>query len=121
MPLPASAGTIGRVPPVRISAGRRPSDALERVEAELDRLRIGRDEARRRRRPQLDLELRARRSSRSRSSRSTSGAISSTFWPGASRIETFATASTGSTVFCRYGEPLAIPFTSSAGSANVRR
>ena len=37
----------------------------------------------------------------SRSSRSNSGAISSGSWPGASRIETFASALTGSTVFCR--------------------
>ena len=53
--------------------------------------------------------------------RSTSGAISSTFCPGASLIDTFAIASTGSTVFWRTGEPVWIPFTSSAGSANVRR
>ena len=49
------------------------------------------------------------------------GAISSTCWPGASLIDTLATASTGSTVFCKSGEPVAMPFTSSAGSANVRR
>ena len=42
-------------------------------------------------------------------------------WPGARRIERFATASTGSTVFWSCGEPPSIPFTSSAGSANVRR
>ena len=47
MPRSVSAGTIGSVPPERISAGRTPIDALEGVEPELDRLRIRRDEPRR--------------------------------------------------------------------------
>ena len=39
---------------------------------------------------------------------------------GGNGIPDMATASTGSTVFCNSGEPDTIPFTSSAGSANVR-
>ena len=57
MPLSASAGTIGSVPP-RADQRRPPAErALERVQPELHRLRVGRDEPRRRRRPQLDLQL----------------------------------------------------------------
>ena len=56
----------------------------------------------------------------SRSSRSTSGTISSTFWPAASRIDRFASAVTGITVFCSCGDPPSTPFTSSDGSAHVR-
>ena len=57
MPLSASAGTIGSVPPD--ADQRRPAaeHPLEGVEPELDGLRVGRHEARRRRRPLLDLEL----------------------------------------------------------------
>ena len=38
-------------------------------------------------------------------SRSISAAIALSSWPGTRRIETFASATTGSTVFCRFGEP----------------
>ena len=47
-------------------------------------------------------------------------AIVSGSWPGASRIDTLASARTGRTVFWAWGEPLSIPLTSSAGSAVVR-
>ena len=78
MPLSASAGTIGSVPPRADQRGPHAEHPLERVEPELDRLRVGRDEAGRRRRPELDLERRRPAGAASRSSRSTTGAISST-------------------------------------------
>ena len=120
MPLSASAGTIGSVPPERISAGRRPSARSNASSPSWTAFASGGTS------PGGDDDHSSTSTSApagalSRSSRSTSGAISSTFWPGASRIETFAIASTGSTVFCRSGEPVAMPFTSIAGSANVRR
>ena len=46
--------------------------------------------------------------------------ISSPSWPGASRIDTFASATTGSTVFCSSAEPPLRPWTSTAGSSQVR-
>ena len=49
------------------------------------------------------------------------GAIAAVVCPGARRIETFAIASTGSTVFCSRAEPLSMPLTVTAGSAVVRR
>ena len=120
IPLSARAGTIGSVPPVRISAGRTPSTRSKAsspswIAFASGGTSPGGDD------DQRSISSVAPSGAASRRSRSTSGAISSTCWPGASRIERFATASTGSTVFCRCGEPLSIPFTSSAGSANVRR
>ena len=47
--------------------------------------------------------------------------ITSGSWSATSLIETFASASTAITVFCRVGEPPAMPFTSTDGSAQVRR
>ncbi len=100
MPLSASAGTIGSVPPERISAGRRPSarsnaSSPSWIAFASGGTRPGGDD------DHSSTSTSAPAGAASRSSRSTSGAISSTFWPGASRIDTFATASTGSTVFCR--------------------
>ena len=57
----------------------------------------------------------------SRRSRSKLSATGPGSWPGASRIETFASAKTGSTVLCRCGDPPSIPLTSTDGSLHVRR
>ena len=97
MPLSASAGTIGSVPPLRRSSGRGRARARRRPGRAAPPVRRGMRPAG------------ARTSARSRVGASGRGvaqqplerrAISSTSWPGASRIETFASASTGSTVFC---------------------
>ena len=120
IPFFASAGTIGSVPPDRISSGRTPSarsNASRPSWIALDdwSTRPGSLCA------QSSTSSSAPAGVASRSSRSNSGAISSGSWPGASRIDTFATASTGRTVFWRSGDPPAIPFTSTAGSAQVRK
>ena len=116
MPCRRAPGRSAASRPMRTSAGRLPSTRSNASRPELHRLRVGRHEPGRRRRPELDLELGVRRV-RPRAGAARPRARSpSTVWPGASRIETFATASTGSTVFWRCGEPLAMPFTSSAGS-----
>ena len=78
--------------------------ALEGVEAELDRRRVGMDEARRRD-DQRSTSTSAPSGAASRSSRSTSGGDLLDRLPGASRIDTFASATTGSTVFWSCGEP----------------
>ncbi len=57
MPLSASAGTIGSVPPVRSEERTFPERTLEGVLRQLDGGRLGRDEPRWSRRPALDLEL----------------------------------------------------------------
>src|SRR4029453_17719265 len=98
MPFPASAGTIGSVPPERISSGRTPRARSNASRASW----IGFDDWSTR--PgALGAQWATTRSApsgvASRSSRSTSAAIVPGFWPGARRIETLATASTGSTVF----------------------
>ena len=53
MPLSASAGTIGRVPPERVRIGLIPKALLERVLRDLDHGRVGGDESRPRRARQL--------------------------------------------------------------------
>ena len=83
-----------------MSSGRDAERALERVEGELDRRRVRRHEPRLAPRPELDLDVRALAAPPRAASRSNAGAIASGSWPGARRIETFASASTGSTVFC---------------------
>ena len=120
IPFFSSAGTIGSVPPERISSGRTPSarsnaSSASWIAGEDWSTRPGSLHA------QRSIASSAPSGAASRSSRSNSGAISSGSWPGARRIETFATASTGSTVFCSCGEPPAMPLTSTAGSAHVRR
>ena len=97
IPRAASAGMIGSVPPVRKSSGRvRPRARRRRAELHGGRVRAGRGPA--------ALHQRSPRASApagaaSRMSRSNVGSISSTSCPGARRIETFAWASTGKTVF----------------------
>ena len=59
MPFAASAGMIGRVPPVRSEQRTAAHDPLEGVLRELDRRRVRRDQPRGARRPALDVELRA--------------------------------------------------------------
>ena len=95
--------------------------ALERFLAELDRPRIRARPVRDRPSSRAATSTSAPSGAASRSSRSKTGAISSTFCPGASRIETFASAKTGSTVLVRCGSPPAIPWTSTDGSPQVRR
>src|SRR3954452_19677995 len=116
MPLSESAATSGIVPPERISAGRRPSTRSKAsspsctARASGGTSPGGDDD-------QSSISSSAPSGAASRSRRSTSGMISSTFWPGARRTDTFAIASTGRPVFCKIGEPVWMPFTSIAGSA----
>ena len=59
IPLSASAGTIGSVPPLRMSSGRRPS-TRSNASWRVDGRRVRRDEAGGRGRPAFDLEVGAR-------------------------------------------------------------
>ena len=93
---------------------------LERLQPELDRARIGRDEPRGCGRPQLHLDV-GSGGCRLPEQPLEVGAITAGSCPTASRMETFAIASTGITVFCRVGEPPLMPCTSTEGSAQVRR
>ena len=68
---------------------------LERVEAELDRARVGRNEPGRRRRPALDLELRSLRRGLPQQPLDLGRHGVRRSWPGASRIDRFASATTG--------------------------
>ena len=82
MPLSASAGTIGSVPPERISSGPAPSARSNASRPSWIAGASGGDEAGRRRRPAARPRRSAPSGAASRSSRSTAGAISSTSWPG---------------------------------------
>ena len=98
MPLSASAGTIGSVPPERTSSGRRPKtcsklSCARRMAGASGGISPGRAS------DQRSISTSAPAGAASRSSRSTSGATTSGCWPGARRIDTFASAMTGSTVF----------------------
>ncbi len=121
IPLSARAGTIGSVPPERSSSGRTPERALERVLAEPDRGRVRRDQAGRRGRPELDLDLGALGRRLAEQALELGGERRRPAGPGASRIERFASATTGITVFWSCGEPPSTPLTSTDGSAQVRR
>ena len=93
---------------------------LEGVGSELDRFRVGRDDAGGRGRKQLDLQVRAGGCGIDQRAAPRASAIASTSWPGARRIDTFAIAATGRTAPGSRGEPLSIPLMSSDGSAKVR-
>ena len=84
----------------RAAAARRAPPRTRRARAATARAhRAGR--ARGRRRPERRRSTSAPAGAASRSSRSNAGAITAGSWPPTSRIETFASASTGITVFCR--------------------
>ena len=72
---------------------------------ELDRRRVGRDEAGGARGPARDLDVGAGGRGLAQAAARTPSRSRSTSCPGASRIETFAWASTGRTVFWRSGSP----------------
>ena len=106
IPLSASAGTIGSVPPERMSSGRAPSTRSNASRPSWIAFASGGTRPGRRRRPALDLERRRPRAPPRAGAARTRARSRPRPGPGASRIETFAAASTGSTVFCSCGEPL---------------
>ena len=94
---------------------------LECVEPELDGAGVGRDEPGWRGRPELDLDLGARGCGLAKQTLEGGRDDGRDPGPPTSRIDTFASASTAITVFCRIGEPPLMPCTSTDGSAQVRR
>ena len=93
---------------------------LEGVERDLNGRRVRRDEARRRGTPQLQGDLGSRGRRRAHEAVDRLGDCLDVL-PRASRTEKFACAATGTVVFGIPGLPPRIPFTSTDGSAVVRR
>ena len=106
-------------PPERMSSGRTPSDSSKASSpswtagASAGTRPGGADD-------HSSISTSAPSGAASRSSASKAGTITAGSWSPTSRIETFASASTAITVFCRIGEPPWMPCTSTDGSAHVR-
>jgi hypothetical protein len=121
MPLSASAGTIGRVPPERVRMGLIPKP---RSNASCAILITGASAATSPGRVEpgsSSTSIVAPSGADSCRSRSTSGATAVGVWPGASRTVKFACASLITVVFLSPGLPPKMPLTSTEGSAVVRR
>ena len=121
MPLSASAGTIGSVPPERVRIGLIPKACSNASCAILITGASAATSPGRVEPGSSSTSTVAPSGAASCSRRSTSGATAVGVWPGASRTVKFACASLITVVFLSPGLPPRIPLTSTEGSAVVRR